>query len=35
MSDYDTIVEIKWLHEVETKNRLDGDIVWLKAVLKL
>ena len=35
VSDYDTIVEIKWLHEVETKNRLDGDIVWLKAVLKL
>ena len=31
---HDTIVELKWLHEVETQNRLQGDIVWLKAVFK-
>ena len=31
---HDTIVELKWLHELETQNRLQGDIVWLKAVLK-
>jgi len=30
----DTIFEFKWLHEVETENRLKGDIVWLKAVYK-
>ena len=35
VSGCDTITELKWLNEVETKNRLDGDIVWLKAVLKL
>jgi hypothetical protein len=33
-SGHDTIVELKWLHEVETKNRLQGDVVWLKAVLE-
>ncbi len=31
---HDTIAELKWLHEIETKNRLEGDIVWLKAVFK-
>ena len=31
---HDTIFELKWLHEVETENRLEGDIVWLKAVYK-
>jgi len=31
---HDTVFELKWLHEVETKNRLEGDIVWLKAVYK-
>ena len=30
----DTVFELKWLHEVETENRLKGDIVWLKAVYK-
>jgi len=30
----DTIFELKWLHEVETENRLKGDIVWFKAVYK-
>jgi len=32
--DRDTIFELKWLHEVETENRLEGDIVWFKAVYK-
>ena len=31
---HDTVFEFKWLHEVETKNRLKGDILWLKAVFK-
>jgi hypothetical protein len=31
---HDTVVELKWLNEVETENRLKGDIVWLKAVFK-
>jgi len=26
--------ELKWLPELDTKNRLDGDYVWLKAVYK-
>jgi hypothetical protein len=28
------IVELKWLPELNTKNRLEGDYVWLKAVYK-
>ncbi|MBP1689094.1 MAG: protein involved in meta-pathway of phenol degradation, partial [Deltaproteobacteria bacterium] len=31
---HDTVFELKWLHEVETKNRLEGDIAWFKAVYK-
>jgi hypothetical protein len=31
---HDTVVEIKWLHELDTDNRFKGDIVWLKAVYK-
>jgi len=31
---HDTVFEFKWLHEVETKNRLEGDILWLKGVFK-
>jgi hypothetical protein len=30
----DTIVEAKWLHELDTENRLRGDVFWLKAVFK-
>ena len=29
---HDTVFEFKWLHEFETKNRLEGDILWLRAV---
>jgi hypothetical protein len=31
---HDAILELKWLHEVQTHNRLQGDIFWLKAVTK-
>jgi hypothetical protein len=27
-------VELKWLPELDTKNRLNGDYVWLKMVYK-
>jgi hypothetical protein len=30
----DTIWELKWLHETDTVNRLQGNIGWLKAVYK-
>jgi hypothetical protein len=30
----DLITEVKWLHEVETRKRLEGDYLWLKVVLK-
>jgi len=26
--------ELKWLAEVDTKNRLEGDYIWLKMVYK-
>lgn len=28
------VLELKWLPELETKNRLNGDFVWLKMVYK-
>jgi hypothetical protein len=31
---HDTVFEFKWLHEVQTKNRLKGDILWLKGIFK-
>lgn len=30
----DVIAELKWLHEFETQKRLEGDYIWLKAVVK-
>ncbi len=30
----DLVTEAKWLHDVETKKRLEGDYVWLRVVLK-
>jgi len=30
----DLVGELKWLHEMETKNRLEGDYVWLKIICK-
>ena len=34
LGDTDLIVEAKWLHEVETKNRLEGNYLWLKVLFK-
>jgi hypothetical protein len=28
------VLEFKWLFEMDVKNRLDGDYIWLKAVYK-
>lgn len=34
IAEHDTIWEVKWLHEVKTQNRLTGNILWLKGVVK-
>jgi len=34
IAGHDTSFEVKWLHEVETQNRLQGNIYWLKAVTR-
>lgn len=34
IGDTDLIAEIKWLHEFEKKNRLEGDYFWVKVVFK-
>jgi hypothetical protein len=26
------VTELRWLRELDTKNRLEGDYVWLKLV---
>lgn len=31
---FDWLVEFKWLHEFETRNRLQGDYLWLKVLGK-
>jgi hypothetical protein len=31
---HDVVAELKWLHETDTEKRLEGDIVWFKAVFK-
>jgi hypothetical protein len=31
---HDLLAELKWLHEFETRNRLQGDIVFLKVIYK-
>ena len=30
----DLVAELKWLHEIETVNRLEGSYVWLKATAR-
>lgn len=30
----DLIAELKWLHELETRNRVQGDYIWLKVICK-
>lgn len=32
--EWDLITELKWLHEYDTSNRLEGDVALLKVVLK-
>lgn len=34
VGDQKLIFELKWLPELETKNRLNGDFIWLKMVYK-
>jgi hypothetical protein len=34
MGKQSLVFELKWLPELDTKNRLDGDYIWLKAVYK-
>lgn len=35
LGSVDLLAEAKWLHEIETRNRLEGDIVWFKLIAKL
>ena len=30
----DVLAEVKWLHEFETRNRLQGDSIWFKMLVK-
>jgi hypothetical protein len=34
IGDVDVIGELKWLHEMETRNRPEGDYVWFKFLMK-
>lgn len=34
IGDVDVIAEVKWLHEMETKLRPEGDFLWFKAAFK-
>ena len=34
MGKQNLVLEAKWLNEMDTKNRVKGDIIWLKAVYK-
>ena len=31
---HDVIAEVKWLHEMETRKRLEGDYIWFKLIYK-
>lgn len=33
-SEISGLGELKWLHEFETKNRLEGDYIWFKLIHK-
>ncbi len=30
----DVLAEVKWLHEMETRKRLEGDYIWAKVIFK-
>ena len=34
LNNSEFLAELKWLHETNTQNRLQGDTVFLKAMLK-
>jgi hypothetical protein len=34
VGNVDMMAELKWLHELETTRRLEGDYIWFKLVLK-
>jgi hypothetical protein len=34
IADNDVIAELKWLHEMETRKRLQGDYLWFKLLVK-
>jgi hypothetical protein len=34
MGKQNLVLEAKWLTELDTENRVEGDIIWLKAVYK-
>jgi hypothetical protein len=34
LGGHDLIAEAKWLHEMETEKRLEGDYFWLKVIVK-
>lgn len=34
LETFDLLAELKWIHEFETQNRLQGDIVWFKLMAK-
>lgn len=34
VGNHDVIAEVKWLHEMETQKRLEGDYLWFKLIVK-
>jgi len=34
LKNVELLAELKWLHEFGTKNRLEGDYIWLKIIFK-
>ncbi len=34
VGQHDVIAEVKWLHEMETRKRLEGDYIWFKLIYK-
>jgi len=33
VAETDVALEVKWLPELDTENRLEGDYVWVKAAI--
>ena len=34
LGNVDLVAEVKWLHEIETRRRLEGDYIWAKLAFK-